>query len=107
MRVCLHILKYKSFRCLQSTMIQGAFIVFTIVLTQLILQLLSAFAPPFQEAEQARKTLLELQAVAAAVESSGQAKAEAKVGGHHGFVPRASLTIIHTVQEVWQGMGKE
>jgi len=31
-----------------------------------------------KEAEQARKTLLELQAVAAAVESSGQAKAEAK-----------------------------
>ena len=63
---------------------------------ELILQLLLAFAPPFQEAEQARKTLLELQAVAAAVESSGQAKAEAKVGAM-GFVPKASLTIIHTV----------
>lgn len=34
------------------------------------------------------------------MESSGQAKAEAKVGGHHGFVPRASLTIIHTVRGV-------
>ena len=34
----------------------------------------------FQEAEVARKELLELQAVAAAVESSGQAKAEAQVG---------------------------
>ena len=33
----------------------------------------------FQEAEMARKTLLELQAVAAAVESTGQAKAEAQV----------------------------
>ena len=33
----------------------------------------------FQEAEVARKELLELQAVAAAVESSGQAKAEAQV----------------------------
>jgi len=32
-----------------------------------------------QEAEQARNTLLELQSVAAAVESSGQAKAEAQV----------------------------
>ena len=31
-----------------------------------------------QEAEEARRTLLELQAVAAAVESSGQAKAEAQ-----------------------------
>ena len=33
----------------------------------------------FQEAEAARRDLLELQAVAAAVESSGQAKAEAQV----------------------------
>lgn len=33
----------------------------------------------WQEAEQARNTLLELQAIAAAVESSGQAKAEAQV----------------------------
>ena len=34
---------------------------------------------PLQEAEQARNTLLELQSIAAAVESSGQAKAEAQV----------------------------
>ena len=32
-----------------------------------------------QEAEEARKVLLELQAVASAVESTGQAKAEAQV----------------------------
>ena len=36
-------------------------------------------ALPLQEAEQARNTLLELQSIAAAVESSGQAKAEAQV----------------------------
>ena len=33
------------------------------------------------------------------MESSGQAKAEAKVGAM-GFVPKASLTIIHTVRSV-------
>ena len=32
-----------------------------------------------QEAEEARKELLELQAIASAVESTGQAKAEAQV----------------------------
>ena len=36
-------------------------------------------ALPLQEAEQARNTLLELQSIASAVESSGQAKAEAQV----------------------------
>ena len=36
-------------------------------------------ALPLQEAEQARNTLLELQSIAAAVESSSQAKAEAQV----------------------------
>ena len=60
---------------------------------------ITPFAPPFQEAEQARKTLLELQAVAAAVESSGQAKAEAKVGGCHGFVPRALLFTDNTTHK--------
>lgn len=40
----------------------------------------------FQGSEIARKELLELQAVAAAVESSGQAKAEAQVG-HVTIIP--------------------
>ena len=37
-----------------------------------------------KEAEQQRAKLFELQAEAAAIESTGQAKAEAQVGGHSG-----------------------
>ena len=46
-----------------------------------------------QEAEQARNTLLELQSVAAAVESSGQAKAEAQVSNSQCLLIKFRLNV--------------